>query len=201
METLWRRFWLAEMLAFVVGTPAWSEEGTRLTVTVTAGGEIRVDPGEGASEEPVPVVGGDFIVRRLLISPDGKELLLLVDDLTHLDWASRIFAFNLETRAIRAMFDSYHDRWSGPRLLQAAWTAAGRREGYAPDNDLTDLFYDQKGILHFTNEDGDTYAAELKDGVLVKLSIVLEYTPSPRPKVEETHVGDERAYRIVCGGR
>lgn len=178
-----------------------AEEPQPVAVSVTWEGDIRFEAAGGTATEPVRLVGGDFIVRRLLLSPDRAKVLILVDDITHVDWASRIFALDLKTRSIRVVYDSYRDRWSGPHYLLDAAVAEGRSKDRYPDNDVTDAFYDVKGVLHFTTEDGDTFATTFKDEVVDSLRIVTEVSPAPRTKVEKTHVGGEDAFRVRLDGK
>ncbi len=192
---------LAIVATSILGGLAPAEEARPQAVSVTWEGDIRIESADGTTTEPVRLVGGDFIVSRLLLTPDGSKVVILADDVTHLDWASRIFALDPKTGSIRVVYDTYRDRWSGPHFLLDASVAEGRSKDSYPDNDVRDIFYDVKGVLHVTNEDGDTFAVETKDDAVVGLRIVAEVSPAPRTKVEKTRVGGQDAFRVRLDGK
>ncbi len=198
MTTLANRLLVGGFLltALVSGT-ALAEGPEVVAVTATQRGDILVERSGGTRDEPLRLVGGTFVVRRLLLSPDGTEVVILAADVTNLDWASRVFAFNPKQGTLRTIYDTFADRWNGPHFLLDAAVQAGRSNKRYPDNDLTDIFYDVKGVLHFTNEDRDTFAVDIQEGAVVGVSLVREVALAPKPKVEETKVGDERAFRIL----
>ena len=202
MTTLAYRSLIGWILTLMLALGKASGEGQEIeAVTVTQRGEIRVERSEGRLDEPLRLVGGDFVVRRVVVSPNGAEVVILVADVTHLDWASRVFAFDPKTATLRVVYDTFADRWNGPHYLLDAAKEAGRPENRYPDNDLEDLFYDAKGVLHVVNEDNDTFALDQKAGVVVGLRLVREVALVAGPKVEETEVAGERAFRVRLPSR
>lgn len=202
MTTLAYRSLIGGILALTLAFGRALGEGQHVeAVTVTQRGEIRVERAEGRIDEPLRLVGGEFVVRRVAVSPDGAGVVILVADVTHLDWASRVFAFDPKTATLRVVYDTFADRWNGPHYLLDAAKEAGRPENRYPDNDLEDLFYDANGVLHVVNEDDDTFALDQKEGVVVGLRLVREVALAPKPKVEETKVAGERAFRVRLPSR
>ncbi len=113
----------------------------------------------------------DWLIRQALPLPGGSGVLLLADDISHLDFASQILWLDLRSNSFHKVFDTLEDQWGKKRLLRdAAIRAKVKKEGYV-DNDLTEMYFDSVGSLCFTNEDDITFRATLENGQVAGLEV------------------------------
>lgn len=140
-----------------------------------------------AAGEPVQLrlPTSDWLIRQALPVPGGSGVLLLADDISHLDFASQILWLDLRSNAFQKVFDTLEDQWGKKRLLRDAAIRAGVKEKDYVDNDLTEMYFDSAGSLCFTNEDNRTFRATLEDGKVAALEIPRAIPANPCAKLKK----------------
>lgn len=161
-----------------------------LQLTVWSDGKLVVLQGdEATSSGPLQIPGETCRVRKVVRTPWGRGVLLLVED-AGLDFSSRVFLFDPYDRRFEMIFDS-DDR----HLLQAALRRNGDER--LADNDLTDVFFDKDGAILFATEDHDTLRTHLKAGRVFGLDALHDVSPFRDTSVPARSAGDDRAFFTV----
>ena len=160
-----------------------------LQLTVWTDGKLTVIEGDKPQADPLMIPGGECKVRRVVRTPWGRGVLLLVEDVG-VDSSSRIFLFDPYDRRFDLVFDS-----SNRALLQDALRRDGK-ERYA-DNDLTEVFFTREGEIAFTTEDNDTLVTHLEEGRVVRLDAVHRVSPFRDTSVTPRGASNGKAFFTV----